>query len=208
MKEDFRHPLNLVNYIRIYKNIVYENIHKNLIEISKSSIPKFKKASVNETNRPGVHKSRVVENIRSTEHWPLDNINNDSKTGQYMCNLFKNIFSTNIRKYMESVGLNNTGFSIQNIELLKYTKDGHYVFHHDECSSYHRTFSCIYFINDDYEGGELSFSTLTNFDKPPHLTIPPEANSLIIFPSNFLYQHQINPIITGERYSIIGWISA
>ena len=107
------------------------------------------------------------------------------------------------------ISLKNNGFSINNNEFLKYVKGGHYIFHHDDCANNPRTFSCIYFVNDDYEGGELCFSTLgSSANKIPHLTVSPQANSLIIFPSSFLSQHRINPVIKGERYSIISWLRA
>ena len=207
-KEDFTHPLNLVSYLRIYDNVLSKPIHENIIDISKSPIAKFKKATIHQDTTIGTWNPKVNEEIRSTEHWGLSNLD-ESKTCQYLCNLFRNVVCTYIRKYMQSISLKNNGFSINNIEFLKYVKGGHYIFHHDDCANNPRTFSCIYFVNDDYEGGELCFSTLgSSANKIPHLTVSPQANSLIIFPSSFLYQHKVNPVIKGERYSIISWLRA
>jgi hypothetical protein len=54
-------------------------------------------------------------------------------------------------------------------------------------------FSLVAYINDDYEGGEISF--------PNHnITIKPKAGSLIMFPSQEPYIHEVKPITSGTRY--------
>lgn len=54
-------------------------------------------------------------------------------------------------------------------------------------------FSLVAYINDDYEGGEISF--------PKHnVTIKPKAGSLIMFPSQEPYIHEVKPITSGTRY--------
>lgn len=61
-----------------------------------------------------------------------------------------------------------------------------------------RTWSAIYYINDDYEGGEIYFPGLDWHFKP-------EANTLLIFPSNEKYIHGVNKITEGERYTFAIW---
>lgn len=54
-------------------------------------------------------------------------------------------------------------------------------------------FSLVAYINDDYEGGEISF--------PNHnVTVKPKAGSMIMFPSQEPYIHEVKPIISGTRY--------
>ena len=38
------------------------------------------------------------------------------------------------------------------------------------------------------------------------LILPSEPNSLIMWPSNFIYQHAVKPVTEGERYSVVSWI--
>lgn len=52
-------------------------------------------------------------------------------------------------------------------------------------------------LNDDYEGGELMMFG----DQQIHL--PP--GSVVVFPSNFLYPHEVRPIKSGVRYSYVSW---
>ena len=83
--------------------------------------------------------------------------------------------------------------------LLRY-KTGDYVKKHvDTSSDQHRTLSCSLILNDDYEGGEITF-----FDGQikPNL----KRGDLLIFPSSFTYPHQVLPVTSGTRYSIITWI--
>lgn len=83
-------------------------------------------------------------------------------------------------------------------QLLKYGKDNHFVKHYDDSKQYPRTVSMSYYLNDDYEGGEIEFP---NFN----LKIKPVANQMIMFPSNYVYTHTVHPVISGTRYAIVGW---
>ena len=57
--------------------------------------------------------------------------------------------------------------------------------------------SIIGLLNDDYEGGELIMFEDKKIDT--------KAGDILIFPSNFLYPHQITPITEGIRYSYVSW---
>ena len=52
-------------------------------------------------------------------------------------------------------------------------------------------------LNDDYEGGELIFWDDTEIEL--------KGGSLLIFPSNFLYPHEVKPVKKGSRYSYVSW---
>jgi len=58
--------------------------------------------------------------------------------------------------------------------------------------------SIIGVLNDDYEGGELIMFEDKKIDT--------KAGDLLIFPSNFLYPHQIAPVTKGARYSYVSWV--
>jgi Rps23 Pro-64 3,4-dihydroxylase Tpa1-like proline 4-hydroxylase len=84
-------------------------------------------------------------------------------------------------------------------ELLRYFEGQFYVQHTDSFKESPRAITFILSINDDYEGGEISF-----FNR--ELTYKLKQGSCIMFPSNFMYPHEIRPIIKGTRYSIITWL--
>lgn len=52
-------------------------------------------------------------------------------------------------------------------------------------------------LNDDYAGGELVLFG--------NELVKLEAGSLMIFPSNFMYPHQVFPVTKGTRYSYVSW---
>ena len=57
--------------------------------------------------------------------------------------------------------------------------------------------SIVGLLNDDFEGGEFVFWN----DEVIKLV----AGDVLIFPSLFAYQHQVNIITKGSRYSFVSW---
>ena len=53
-------------------------------------------------------------------------------------------------------------------------------------------------LNDNYKGGEFILFT----DQEIKL----KQGDLLIFPSNFLYPHKVEPVTKGVRYSFISWV--
>lgn len=84
--------------------------------------------------------------------------------------------------------------------VLKYQVDDFFTGHTDASHDFPRQMSLVYYINDNYEGGELEF---------PHLnvTIKPLAGELIIFPSNYLFLHEAKKVTAGVKYSAINFIN-
>jgi len=60
-------------------------------------------------------------------------------------------------------------------------------------------YTAIFYLNDDYEGGEISFTD-------QNVSIKPKANSVIIFPSK--YAHSVNEVKSGNRYMTQTYIHA
>ena len=83
-------------------------------------------------------------------------------------------------------------------ELLKYETGQFYIQHIDSFKDRPRAVSCSFALNDDYEGGEFAF-----FDR--ELVYNLKKGSCIMFPSNFMYPHEIMPVTSGTRYSIVTW---
>jgi hypothetical protein len=83
-------------------------------------------------------------------------------------------------------------------ELLRYKEEQFYVQHTDSFMKQPRAVSCSFALNDDYEGGEFAF-----WDREKKVTL--KKGSAILFPSNFMYPHEIMPVTKGTRYSIVTW---
>lgn len=81
--------------------------------------------------------------------------------------------------------------------LLRYDGGGHLPAHTDLGNS-SRVLSTVTYLNDDFDGGEIEFIH-------SNVKIKPEAGSIIFFPSNFLYVHEVYPVTSGTRYSMPHW---
>lgn len=83
--------------------------------------------------------------------------------------------------------------------LLKYSSGEQYKAHYDGASETGRAVSAITYLNSNYVGGELEFP---NF----RVKIKPEPGMLILFPSNFAYQHIAHPVTEGTKYALVTWL--
>lgn len=57
--------------------------------------------------------------------------------------------------------------------------------------------SLVGILNDDYSGGEFTF-----VDDEPIVT---KTGDIIVFPSCFLYPHQVKEVTQGTRFSFVSW---
>lgn len=86
-------------------------------------------------------------------------------------------------------------------KFLKYPGgdfNGKYDSHTDQSPDNNRFFTIIMMVNDDYEGGDLTF-----FDGLHKVDTKP--GRIVAFPSAYLFPHAVGPTVSGERRSIITW---
>ncbi len=62
----------------------------------------------------------------------------------------------------------------------------------------YRTHSALFYLNDNYDGGEIYFP---EFD----LEIKPKAGSLLTFPSGNDHRHGVNEVLKRKRFTIAIW---
>jgi len=94
---------------------------------------------------------------------------------------------------------------IQEVSFLKYEKNNHksgYLYHVDQGASVpKRSLSISICLNNEFQGGEFMFDI--NGEK---LNYPQNVGDLIIFPSNFMFPHQVNKIKSGTRFALVTWV--
>jgi predicted 2-oxoglutarate/Fe(II)-dependent dioxygenase YbiX len=83
-------------------------------------------------------------------------------------------------------------------ELLRYRTGEFYIQHVDSTINHNRSISCSLILNDGYEGGEFAF-----FDRK--VVLSPSKGAALLFPSNFMFPHEIMPVLSGTRYSVVTW---
>lgn len=84
-------------------------------------------------------------------------------------------------------------------QLLRYGQDNFFNNHIDDSPKYHRRVSLVYYLNDGYEGGEITFSRFG-------IEYKPKANELLIFPSTYTYNHSVKEVTSGTRYAVVTWL--
>ncbi len=84
-------------------------------------------------------------------------------------------------------------------ELLRYRQGGYYRMHTDSFNRVPRSLTCSFALNDDFEGGAWGFFG-------GEKTLAPGKGAAVLFPSNFLFPHEILPVTQGTRYSVVTWM--
>ncbi len=119
----------------------------------------------------------------------------DKKT-LYIANSFLMAFQMCTDRYLDARKLdkNKYNLSLDRIPIKAWNEGQSMGPHFDgQDGNKDLAFSLVAYVNDDYEGGEISF--------PNHnVTIKPKAGSLIMFPSQEPYIHEVKPIVSGTRY--------
>jgi hypothetical protein len=119
----------------------------------------------------------------------------DKKT-LYIANSFIMAFQMCTDRYLAGRGLDKNDYDLNLDRItIKAWNEGQSMGPHFDGQDGNKdlAFSLVAYINDDYEGGEISF--------PNHnITIKPKAGSLIMFPSQEPYIHEVKPIASGTRY--------
>jgi predicted 2-oxoglutarate/Fe(II)-dependent dioxygenase YbiX len=136
-------------------------------------------------------------------------LNNTTPYRQYLDNqVYKSMFEATKQystEYSQLLLRNDSGY-----ELMKYEIGGMFKPHYDQFaggedsydSSTRRVVSCVALINSEFEGGELRF-----FEGKYKYTPKLEKGDIIMFPSNFLFPHEVTEVTKGTRYSIVTWFT-
>jgi hypothetical protein len=114
-------------------------------------------------------------------------------------NNFHETLLSAIRGYINIFGIEDTIFTNEEYNLLKYSGGQHYNAHYDGGTSSKRSISAILYINSDYEGGEIEF---VNFG----LKLKPGPGMLLLFPSNYAYRHIAHTVTSGLKYAIVTFL--
>ena len=146
--------------------------------------------------------SSVIKEIRDTQYVDINPILED------LFLLYKNVIENVINPFY-NIKIHDSEIP----QLLCYNVGGHYNSHIDSEALwktptgeliwrkvFDRDLSTIIFLNDNFEGGELVFPELD-------ITIKPKKGTLICFPSGRNYLHQVKPVTSGERYSLVNWLT-
>jgi predicted 2-oxoglutarate/Fe(II)-dependent dioxygenase YbiX len=93
-------------------------------------------------------------------------------------------------------------------KVLRYGPGNYYGVHADNCyrartdnfwtKKIDRDISLLIYLNEDFEGGSLSFEKF-------FYSFQPRVGDLVLFPSDNRYKHCANPVRSGTRYAVVSW---
>jgi hypothetical protein len=139
----------------------------------------------------GATKNIFTSNLKE----PTGSDSIDKKT-LYIGNSFLMAFEMCSDRYLSGHGLDKKNYNLElsQVPIKKWNQGQHMGPHFDgQDGDSTLAFSLVAYINDDYEGGEIHFPN-------QNVTIKPKSGSLIMFPSQQPYIHEVKPIISGTRY--------
>lgn len=184
--------------VNVYHN-VFEGISDELIQKLEDALknnPQYgwNEAKVTTSNAP-VKKARdcVDFKMNTKSLGPINDLNKDLHF------VYQTVFDRLrqcVDDYARYWGININFYEIFN--FVKYEGEGkHFRIHADDGPHYKCTVSGVVYLNNDYTGGEIYFPRIDN------LKIKPGKGDIVLFPSNYTYEHASLPIEEGTKYAVV-----
>jgi predicted 2-oxoglutarate/Fe(II)-dependent dioxygenase YbiX len=181
---------NIEDYIVVIPNILSQDLCKDILN-EYQNCQDWVNAVVEIGENLNARKCKIIG--LSHNHIIQKNSNIRLGIDKKLCDgAYKSILEYN-KKFPHCMIQQDSGY-----DLLKYESGGFYITHTDSFKHVPRAVSCSFLLNDNFEGGEFAF-----FNRKLKYKIP--VGSALMFPSNFMYPHEIMPITSGTRYSIVTW---
>jgi hypothetical protein len=189
--------------IVVYNDVIpnSDTLYKDIEQEMNSAKLKWKPAPVK--SGPEVtteYKIRDTNSIGIPYKGKIEDTLSDSDSETFFINL-NNLFFKNFdpieKDYITTYKIGSDWHSTYGI--LKYGPGQQFTDHIDDNPFYHRRISTIYYLNDNYTGGEINFPRF-------NITFKPKANQMLIFPSTYVYNHSVSPVIDGTRYAVVSWL--
>jgi|TARA_Y100001973_G_scaffold51080_1_gene75792 hypothetical protein len=179
----------LQEWVGYYEDIIPKDECKNLIRDVKNS----------GLLKPSTYSNHTGEIKRSDNRVVMDDMWVKDKTTSSIINDF---FGKVIRKYSDKFERfscqRHSGFRVNRYSSGGFMSEHTDNIHHSHGQQYgFPQVSALLFLNDNYKGGEFIVAGNEYETK---------IGSGIIFPSNFMFPHEVKKITHGERWSIVTWL--
>lgn len=189
--------------IVVYKDVLdgYESIIGDIEDATTLNGVSWVPASVKAGDENGVDTTkRDTMTISIAYKFFEDAQAEDSVVGSFnaiLSKIFYDAFTRYEEDYKGSYGI-ATDWHDQ-YAILKYGVGQKFTNHIDDHRDYHRRISTLYYLNDNYTGGEINFPRF-------NISYKPNANELILFPSTYVYNHSVSEVTEGTRYAVVSWM--
>lgn len=190
---------NIALGVNVYKNVFSLEDSKRYIDILESNLSngkRYKWSDATVTNSPNpIKRARDCVDFK----YKQENLGPRDEHNAQLLDLHQEIYEKLkycVDDYASSWGINVVYYEAFN--FVKYEGEGtHFNIHADHGPAYNCTVSCVVYINEDYEGGELKFPRLDN------LVYKPKVGEIVLCPSNYIYEHASLPMKSGSKYCVV-----
>tara|TARA_R100001594_G_scaffold57146_1_gene91065 strand:- start:3133 stop:3690 length:558 start_codon:yes stop_codon:yes gene_type:complete len=180
---------NLKTWIGYYEDIVSKDECESLIrDVKKSGQLK-----------PSTYSNHTGEIKRSDNRVIMDDMwVKDKKTSSIINDFFGKVIRKYSDKFERFSCQRHSGFRVNRYSSGGFMSEHTDNIHHSHGQQYgFPQVSALLFLNDNYKGGEFIVAGNKYETK---------MGSGIIFPSNFMFPHEVKKIVHGERWSIVTWL--
>jgi len=186
-------PQNLMDYVKIYENFIDSETCKNAVE-------KLEDVHWQEHQFYQARTGKMVsyDNELSTSHADIEE---KAVITQKLWHAIEQYVLKDFASFKEWF---NGWNGYTEVRFNRYDPDTQMKLH---CDHIHSMFdgerkgvpvlTVLGTLNDEYEGGELMMFGDQEIKLP--------AGSVVVFPSNFMYPHEVKPVKSGVRYSYVSW---
>lgn len=177
--------MNDADMISVYdvKNVFLEDV---LLHCSSDL---WSKGEVAKSRYDNAQNNKVLEPIRDADTNTLD---------YFLQSLLKKEVDPIIEKYAEKMNISIS--KGEGCYLVRYGVGQFFKAHIDNTKEFSRKISAVLYLNDNYEGGTLTFTKINKKFKP-------KSNTLFVFPSSEKFEHSADPVTSGIKYCIVGFWS-
>ena len=188
--EDYKPKV--IDFIKFYPEVVDSKLCNSIISHY------YKNAKWNTSTFSNHNKNLGTSKVDMKEYW----IRQNDGHGYY--NRLRTAFVKTISEYtQEHTRIKPQKFT--DFRINRYAKGGFMKSHIDNIHHSHGQqygyphLTSLIFLNDDYDGGEFELCDGL-------FTAPKQQGSAVVFPSNFMYPHEVKKVKNGTRYSIMTWL--
>lgn len=181
--------------ISISKEIIAPGITRYELpkDVSKKSIKYLSSLNDEAWSDSGIGQGRISRHVRSSKGIDLDVLNPS------LAKELRSYLMACLNDYSDTYSINL--MSDEGINILKYEDYDKYEYHTDDGPNLSRTVSILIYLNpQNYEGGQTDFKFFG-------ISIDPPSPSIVIFPSNYPYNHAAMPVTKGTKYIVVSWLT-
>lgn len=188
--------------------VVYQGVMDNpkqlILDIEESAeinVVQWNQAAVKTSEDQGVYtdtRDTMTIGIPYVANPEIDLSNVYTSFNTIVGHTFFTAFDPIEKDYLSSYGIGNLPWH-DTYGILKYGVGQKFTNHIDDHIDFHRRVSFVYYMNDDYVGGEINFPRFG-------ISYKPKANEMIVFPSTYVYNHSVSEVTEGTRYAVVSWL--